>query len=211
MIAQVQRDIADTGLPLGSTTDPATLDALASYLGGSATIAVLAPSQGDLISLKPSSSGGISPLAAYDVVGRNVVALVDLDFTTDGTKQGIIADLRAVKDNLDKAKVVESYHGTDIRQYVAGPLQIYFALLGGTSTAAVGINSVPIKVLIDELQANKGLKEDEAFKYLSGKVPTERVATLYLNLGEIIRSIKVLIPEADTIPMGSKSSWMAGC
>ncbi|HKP54134.1 MAG TPA: DUF3352 domain-containing protein [Chloroflexia bacterium] len=202
LVLQVQGAISSTGLPLGSTTDAATLDTLAGYLGGGVTIAVLAPSQGDLISLKPSTNGDISPLAAFDVLGRNVVGLVDLDFTSEGTNQGFIADLRAVKDNLDKAKVVESYHGTDIRQYAAGPLQIYFALLGGTSTAAVGINSVPVKVLIDELRANKGLKEDEGFKRLSGKVPAARVATLYLNLGEIDKALKVPFPryeQTDTI------------
>ena len=196
LVLQAQSAISNTGLSIELSTGLSTLDTLASYLGGNITIALLAPSRGDLISLKPSNSGEISPLAAVDVLGRNVVGLVDLDFTTDGTKQGLIADLRAVKDNLDKAKVVETYRGTDIRQYAAGPVQIYFALLNRTSTAAVGINSVPIKVLIDEAQAEKGLKEDEGFKYLSGKVPAERVATLYANLGALDTLLKQLFPQA---------------
>lgn len=172
---------------LGGTvpsTDVATLDMLAGYLGGDVTIAVLTPSQGDIAALKASGDGSIGPLAAFDVAGRNLVALVDLDFASATNPQGLIAGLRAAKDNLDKAKLVETYNGSDIREYTAGSLHVYFSLLGGTSTAAVGISTAPVKTLIDSLRQNQSLQEADVFKYLSGKVPADRVASLYLNLSE---------------------------
>ncbi len=198
LVMQVRTAISSLGLSFGAATDPDTFDTLAGYLGGNVTIAVLAPSQGDLLSLKPSASSDINPLAAYDVLTRRVVGLVDLDFSPDsGPKQGIIAELRAVKDNLDKARVVETYNGTDIREYTAGPAHLYFSLLGGTSTAAVGLSSTPVKVVIDELKTGKGLKEDDRFKYLVGKVPAERVGTLYINASSVDKAIKQLFPEAN--------------
>ncbi len=195
LVLEARHIISDTGLSLGSATDPATLETVAKYLGGNVTIALLAPSEGDLLSLKVPAGGHINQLAAFDVISQKVVGLVDLDFNPSGPQEGLIAQLRAVKDNLDKAKVVETYNGTDIRQYTGGPLPIYFSLLNGTSTAAVGIGSAPIKVLIDELRANKGLKEDARFKSLSGKVPAERVAALYLNLGETYELVETLQPD----------------
>lgn len=203
LVQRIQGAIGGTGLSiLGTSTDPASLDTLASYLGGNMTIAVLSPSPGELLSLQGISSGEINPqtaLAALDVATRNVVGVVDLDFNTgDGSKQGLIADLRAVRDNLEKAKVVEKYNDTDIRQYSTDAGQLYFSLLGGSSTAAVGIDTKPVKALIDELKSNKGLKEDASFKLLSGKVPAERMATLYVNLSEIHKSVQAVLPDFDS-------------
>ena len=195
LVLQVRDTISNTGISLGNATDPATLETLAGYLGGNVTIAMLSPSEGDLLSLKAPADGQVNPLTAFDVLSRRAVGIVDLDFSpAGGPQQGIIAELRAVKDNLDKAKVVESYNGTDIRSYTGGPLPLYFSLLGGTSTAAVGLSSVPIKVLIDEVRANKGLKEDAGFKYMSSKVPAERVATFYLNVSQANKLAEQILP-----------------
>lgn len=203
LVHGIQDAVGNTGLPLlGNPTDPASLDTLSSYLGGNVTIAVLSPSRGELESLKGISGGEINPqtgLAAFDAAKRNLVGLVDLDFNAgEGSKQGLIADLRAIRDNLDKAKFSEKYRDTDIRTYNTGSIELYFSFLGGTSTAAVAMDTKPVKALIDELKNNMGLKEDTGFKALSGKVPAERMATLYLNLSEIHKSVQTVLPDFDS-------------
>ncbi len=193
-MAQMVQQVEGLGMMIGMQPDQSgnagTLTSLAGYLGGGLTIAVLAPSDADLQSLKASSSSG-NPMGLIDSAGRNIVGLADLDFNPSSGR-GPIADLRALKESLDKAKVVETHNGVDVREYVSGSLRLYFAFLPDTTTAAVAVNSAPIKVVIDEIKANKGLKDNTGFKYLSGKVPPERVATLYLNLGEINRGIEAL-------------------
>jgi hypothetical protein len=208
LVHGIQDTVSNTGLPLlGNSTDPASLDTLSSYLGGNVTIAVLSPSRGELESLKGISGGEINPqtgLAAFDAAKRNLVGLVDLDFNAgEGSKQGLIADLRAIRDNLDKAKFSEKYRDTDIRTYNTGSIELYFSFLGGTSTAAVAMDTKPVKALIDELKNNKGLKEDTGFKALSGKVPVERMATLYLNLSEIHKSVQTVLPDFDSNSTGN--------
>jgi len=193
-IAQMVQQVEGLGMMIGMQPDQSgnagTLNSLANYLGGGLTVAVLAPSDADLQSLKASSSSG-NPMGLIDSAGRNIVGLADLDFSPSSGR-GPIADLRALKESLDKAKVVETYNGVDVREYISGSLRLYFAFLPDTTTAAVAVNSAPIKVVIDEIKANKGLKDNTGFKYLSGKVPAERVATLYLNLAEINKGIEAL-------------------
>jgi hypothetical protein len=208
LVHGIQDAVSNTGLPLlGNSTGSASLDTISSFLGGNVTIAVLSPSRGELESLKGISTGEINPqtgLAAFDAAKRNLVGLIDLDFNTaNGSKQGLIADLRAIRDNLDKAKFAEKYRDTDIRTYNTGSVEIYFSFLGGTSTAAVAMDTKPVKALIDELKNNKGLKEDTNFKFLSGKVPAERVATLYVNLDEIHKSVQTVLPDFDSNGIGN--------
>jgi hypothetical protein len=193
-MAQMVQQVEGLGTMIGMQPDQSgnagTLTSLAGYLGGGLTVAVLAPSDADLQLLKASSSSG-NPMGLIDSAGRNIVGLADLDFNPSSGR-GPITDLRALKESLDKAKVVETYNGVDVREYVSGSLRLYFAFLPDTTTAAVAINIAPIKVVIDEFKANKGLKDNTGFKYLSGKVPPERVAALYLNLGEINKGLEAL-------------------
>ncbi len=184
-----------TGLPTpASTPQVGDFDALASYLGGNLTLAILPPSTDDLQKLKDASSSGDMEQVAGDVLGRNVVGLVDLDFNPLN-KKGPIFDFKQ-KADAGKMEVAETYRDMEIRKYITGTNTLYFTLLQGSSTAAVGTKIEPVKIVIDQIKDNKGLKDDAAFKALSGQVPGERVASLYINLTEIYKQIGFVSPEA---------------
>lgn len=193
----------DLGSAAGMATPAATpavgdLDALSSYLGGNLTIAMLPPGTDDLQKLKDASSGGgdMEKVGA-DVLGRNVVGMVDLDFNPLN-KKGPIADFKQQTGNGGKLELVEQYRGMDIRKYVTGTNTLYFALLDGSSTAVLGAKVEPLKLVMDGYKDNKGLKDDANFKALSGQVPSERIASLYLNLTEIYKQVGFIAPEASS-------------
>lgn len=193
----------DLGSAAGMATPAATpavgdLDALSSYLGGNLTIAMLPPSTDDLQKLKDASSnGGDMGKMGSDVLGRNVVGMVDLDFNPLN-KKGPIADFKQQTGNGGKLELVEQYRGMDIRKYVTGTNTLYFALLDGSSTAVVGAKVEPLKLVMDGYKDNKGLKDSDNFKALSGQVPGERIASLYLNLTEIYKQLGFIAPEASS-------------
>ena len=168
------------------------LDFINSYLGDNLTIAVLPPSTDDLNTIKAATEDG-APGEIEPVAKRNIVGLVDLDFNPVN-KKGPLAEIKNIADK--KTALVETYNETDIRKYSCAGTDLYFGLLSGTNTAVVGADVSPIKRIIDEYKLNKGLKEDATYKYLSGAVPADRVATFYVNLTEIMRYAEVMAPEA---------------
>ena len=50
-------------------------------------------------------------------------------------------------------------------------------------------------MVIDSYRDNKSLKDNETFKALSGQVPQDRIAALYLNLTEIYKQVQLAVPE----------------
>lgn len=179
-----------------STATPGTadLDILSTYLGNSVTIAILPPSTDDLEKLKSASQDGTMSDVMGDMAGRNVVGIVDLDFNPLN-KKGPITDLKQNAISGGKAELVEKYRDIEIRKYVTNTTEIYFALLDGSSTAVVGMKADPLHVVIDGFKDNKSLKDDATFKALSGQVPGERIAALYLNLTEIYKQANLVAPE----------------
>ncbi len=180
-------------------SDITDFDALSSYLGNNVTIALLPPSTDDLEKLREASFGGDSE-SALDVAGRNIVGLVDLDFNPLN-KKGPVADLKQQADNAAKAEVVEKYRDIEIRKYVTGTTTLYFSLLNDTSTAVVGAKVEPLRVVIDKFKDDNGLKTDATFKALSGQVPQERIASIYVNLTELSKQAKFIAsdtPDANT-------------
>ncbi|MEO8287686.1 MAG: DUF3352 domain-containing protein [Chloroflexota bacterium] len=177
-----------------ATPDPANLDTLATYLGNNVTIALLPPSSDDLDKLKNSSEGDDPEAAVTDILGRNVVGIVDLDFNPLN-KKGPISDLKQQADNAGKAELVEKYRDIEIRKFVTNTTEIYFALLDNSSTALVGAKADPLKTVINQYKDNKTLKDDATFKALSGQVPADRIAALYINLTEIYKQAQFVMPE----------------
>lgn len=179
----------------GATPGISDFDAISSYLGNNVTIALLPPSTADLQKLKDASSSDSDVQStAADLLGRNVVGIVDLDFNPLN-KKGPLADLKRQTDDLAKSRVAESYGGMDIHEYITGTNTIYFTLLKDTSTAVVGGKIEPVRAMIDSYKAQTGLKDSENFKYLSGQVPTDRVASLYVDLTDIYKEIQTAAPE----------------
>ena len=190
----------------GNSATPAAggFDAISSYLGNSITIAVLAPSSADLQKLKDLSGSGDMESAGMDVVSKNVVGLVDLDFNPLD-KKGPIADLKQQIQNLASAPSVEKYRDIDIRKFTpktcgtggqdASAQPIYYALLDNSATAIVAIQTDPLHTLIDSYRDNKSLKDNETFKALSGQVPQDRIAALYVNLTDIYKQVQLAVPE----------------
>ena len=178
-----------------ATPQVSDLDTLSTYLGNSVTVALLPPSTDDLNKLKESSSsGGDISTVGSDILARNVVGIVDLDFNPLN-KKGPITDLKQNADNAGKATLVEKYRDIEIRKFVTNTTEIYFTLLNGTSTAVVGVKPEPLHTVIDQFKDNKSLKDDATFKALSGQVPADRVATLYFNLTDLFQQAKLIAPE----------------
>jgi hypothetical protein len=177
-----------------STPDPSNLDTLATYLGNSVTLAVLAPSSADLQKLQDATNNGYMEDVAGDVFGKNVAVIVDLDFNPLN-KKGPISDLKQQADNFGKAELVEKYRDIEIRKFITNTTEVYFALLDNSATAVVGAKAEPLRVLIDGLRDNKTLKDEATFKALSGQVPQERIAALYLNLTEIYKQVQLAAPD----------------
>jgi hypothetical protein len=177
-----------------ATPDVANFDALSSYLGNNITVALLPPSTDDLNKLQDAANTGDTESVVPDILSRNVVGIVDLDFNPLN-KKGPITDLKQNADNAAKAEFVEKYRDIDIRKFVTNTTEIYFTLLEGTSTAVVGAKVEPLRVVIDQFKDNKSLKDDTTFKALSGQVPGERIAALYLNLTELYKQAQLIAPD----------------
>jgi hypothetical protein len=187
-----------------ATTPTAGFDAISAYLGNSITLAVLAPSSADLQKLKDSTGNGDMESVGMDVVGKNVVGLVDLDFNPLN-KQGPIADLKKQVDNIANAPSVEKYRDVDIRKFTPqtcgnsgssdASMPVYYALLDNSSTAIVAAQVDPLHTIIDGYRDNKSLKDNDTFKSLSGQVPQDRIAALYLNLTDIYKQVQLAVPE----------------
>lgn len=202
---KITSQATDLGQAMGMATPGATpgvgnLDALASYLGGNLTIAVLPPSTDDLQKLKDASSNGEDvQKVGSDVLGRNVVGMVDLDFNPLD-KKGPLLDFKRQADNVGKLELVEKYRDMDIRKYVTGTTTLFFTLLDGSSTAVLAVKVEPLKTAVDGFKDNKGLKDDANFKVLSGQVPSDRIASLYLNLTGLYKQAGLMAPEtANTV------------
>ncbi len=180
----------------GSLATPSATDlnTISSYLGNSVTVALLPPSTDDLTKLQNAANTGNISTVAPDVLGRNVVGIIDLDFNPLD-KKGPITDLKQQADNIGKAQLVEKYRDVDIHKFITNTTEIYFALLGGTSTAVVGTQPAPLHVIIDQFKDNKSLKDDSTFKALSGQVPSDRIAALYLNLTEVYQQANLIAPD----------------
>lgn len=203
MTEQAASSVSSTSCdePSKGTPTADNLDALATYLGNSVTVAVLAPSSGDLQRLQDMGNSGSGQDVIGDVMGKNIVGIVDLDFNPLN-KKGPISDLKEQADNVGKAELVETYRNAEIRKFTTKPCdpqqkpqEIYFSLLDGSSTAVIAAKADPLKVLIDGFRDNRTLKDDATFKALSGQVPQERIAGLYINLTEIYKQIQFIAPE----------------
>ncbi|MFL5731856.1 MAG: DUF3352 domain-containing protein [Chloroflexia bacterium] len=180
----------------GSTSGDATpavsdFDSLSQYLGNNAAIAVLPPSSGDLQELKDSfgmeGKGGEAML-------RYMAGVVDLDFNPLN-KKGPISELKKQVDNFANAPLEEKYREIEIHKYITGTNTIYFSLLNGTATVLVGGKVEPLRVLIDQYTDKKGLSEDARFKNLASQVPSDNLASLYVNLTEITTMAALADPE----------------
>lgn len=174
----------------GTNSQEVNFDTLSSYLGSDLTLAVLSPSTTDLQQLQDASD----PSAAGDVVARNVVGLVDLDFNPLD-KKGPLVDFKQQTDNPGKAELAENYKGVDIRKYISGTTTVYFSLLPDSSTAAVGAQVEPVRAVIDQVKGGTSLKDDATFKTLSGQVPQNRLASVYINLKQLYSELQIAAPE----------------
>jgi hypothetical protein len=182
---------SDMGLTSDATPEVTDFDTLGSYLGDNVTIAILPPSTDDLEKLQ----GGTGEGDVMDVVGRNVVGLVDIDFNPLN-KKGPLVDFKKQTEQGAKAEVVEKYRDMEIRKYVTDTTTLYFTLLNDTSTAVVGSKVEPVRAVIDQFKDDKGLRDDATYKALSGQVPQERILTLYVNLTEVYKQSQIVSPEA---------------
>jgi hypothetical protein len=185
-------DSEDVGETASQISD---FDSLSQFLGDNITVALLPPSTADLEMLQ---SGDIEE-SAMEVLGRNVVGLLDLDFNPLN-KKGPISELKQYADDLGKAELVETHREVEIRKYVTDTTTVYFSLLPDSTTAVVGAQPGPLKTVIDQVKDNTGLKDSPAFTTLAGQVAQERVATLYLNLTEIYRQAQLAAPELLSTP-----------
>jgi hypothetical protein len=182
---------SDLGITGEATPEVTDFDSFSSYLGDNVTIAVLPPSTADLEKLQGSTGEG----DVMDVVGRNVVGLVDINFNPLN-KKGPLVDFKKQTEQGAKAEVVEKYRDMEIRKYVTDTTTLYFTLLNDTSTAVVGGKVEPLRAVIDQFKDDTGLREDATYKSLSGQVPQERILTLYVNLSEVYKQVQIAAPEA---------------
>jgi hypothetical protein len=205
MVDEVMSESEDSsGDDASEITD---FDSLSQFLGNNLTVALLPPSTADLEKLGNADEMGED--AAMDVLGRNVVGLLDLDFNPLN-KKGPIGELKRQADQFTKAELVEKHQDVEIRKYVSDTTTVFFALLPGTSTAAVGGQPDPLRVVIDQFKAKSGLETDAAFKRISGQVPQERIATVYLNLTEVYKQVKLAAPEELAGPLSAMGQEPSG-
>ncbi|MDQ3927693.1 MAG: DUF3352 domain-containing protein, partial [Chloroflexota bacterium] len=176
-------------------------DQVSSYLGNNLTIAMLPPSTTDLENLQ----SGDEELGA--VLGRNVIGMVDLDFNPLN-KQGPAAELKTTTDNIAKAELVEKYRDMEIRKATVCKNEVYFTLLDGSATAVLAAQINPLKVAMDQYKDNKGLQTDARFAALQAKVPSARIATLYLNLTEIYKQASFIEPNATEAVKGAEGAML---
>lgn len=193
---QVTEASSRAGLPAAEATpDISDFNSLGSYLGDNLTVAVLPPSTSDLEQLKEAASNEDPMTVVGDVLGRNIVGVVDLDFNPLN-KKGPLRDFKSATEQGAKTEVTEKYRDVEIRKYVTGTTTLYFSLLDGSSTAIVGGKPDPLRSTIDHFKDGKGLSDDATFKTLSGQVPQERIAAAYVNLTEIYKQVQIAAPEA---------------
>jgi hypothetical protein len=174
---------------------------MSSYLGNNLTIAMLPPSTTDLENLQSGEE------EVGEVMGRNVVGMMDLDFNPLN-KQGPAAELKTVTDNVANAELVEKYREMDIRKATVCETEVYFTLLDGSATAVLAAQVAPLKVVMDQYKDKKGLETDARFTALQGKVPAARIATLYLNLTEIYKQVGFIDPTAAEAVQGAEGSML---
>jgi hypothetical protein len=191
-LAHAGQEDPATSTPTGGPED------ISQYIGGNVTVALLPPTSDDLQRLRDAvrgESSGVPEEAVSDVMGRNVVALVDLDFDAL-SKRGLLADLKRWAEQPSQAAATERYRDVDIRRFDTGTSAVYFALVGGSSTAIVAADPAPVRAVIDTYRDEHGLSNGITYNGLVDEVPTERVATLYVNLNGVYRAIRLAEPEA---------------
>jgi hypothetical protein len=202
-LAEQERSAAPTfgtrpDSPVRPTPVPGGAGDLSQYIGGNVTVAVLPLGSADLQTLRGASLGtgeGEPEAEVFDVIGRNVVALVDLDFDAL-SKRGLLSDLKRWAEQPRQAAVAERYREVDIRRFDTGGAPVYFALVDGSSTAVVGAAPEPVRAVIDTYRDDRGLSGSITHSGLVREVPAERVASLYVNLTEIYRALRLADPEA---------------
>ncbi|HET9496496.1 MAG TPA: DUF3352 domain-containing protein [Chloroflexia bacterium] len=184
--------------PVRATPAPGGPVDLTQYLGGNVTLALLPLGSEDLQKLRGASLGtgaGEPEAEVFEVLGRNVVALVDLDFDAL-SKRGLLSDLKRRAEQPQQVAAAERHRDVDIRRFDTGSSVVYFALLDGASTAVVGAAPDPIRAVIDTYRDNRGLSGSITHAALVREVPAERLASVYVNLTEIYRALRLADPEA---------------
>ncbi len=180
-------------------------DSLSSYLGSNFTLGLLPPSTNDLERIRTASDGDEEML---DVLKRNVVGLVDLDFNPLN-KKGPLADLKRHSEDGVIVDVTEKYRDIEIRKYVSDTVTLYFSLLPDTSTAVVGADPEPVRTVIDQFVLDEGLKYDPVYKELLADLPYEQVVTIYVSLTEISHQLQLMQDFRDTAALEGTGAWMA--
>ena len=177
-------------------SEPDGFDSLAQYVGNNMTFAMLPVSTDELNKLQaPTTNGDLGTIedtmlqnsAAYtDLFVNHAVGIIDLDFNPLN-KKGPISDLKAQADKFTQAPLVETYREVEVRKYVTGTNTIYFSLLNGTSTAVVAGKPASLHAVIDQFKDGKGIAADATYQSLLKQVPDNRVATMYMNMGELYK------------------------
>ena len=181
-------------------------DLLNSYFGSNVTLALLTPATSDLEALRDSSN--VAEGKMIDVLKRNIAGLVDLDFNSLNEK-GPLADLKRQAEDGAIVDLVEKHRSIQIRRYITDTATLYFSLLTDTSTAVIAADPVPVRAVIDQFVLDEGLKYEPTYKALLADLPSERVATLYVNLTEISRQVRLTrdFPEI-AHPLDGQGAWM---
>ncbi|HKP54856.1 MAG TPA: DUF3352 domain-containing protein [Chloroflexia bacterium] len=140
------------------------------------SIAMLPPSTSDWQSIQ-----GGGQTAILDVVSRNVVGVAQMD-------------LAQLKTDANSSEVAETYKDVEVSRIVTGSLTFYAAPLD-SDNVAVGARAEPIKGMIDQVKDKKAnIRDDETYKFLSGAVPADRVASFYINLTDIANQVEAISP-----------------
>lgn len=173
----VQQALGQMGGSSGQTNQMAQdIQAILSKYTKQVSLAVLPPSTSDWEAVK---SGGQAAIA--DVAMRNIVGLADMD-------------LAALKKDAPNSEVADTYNGVEVTRVVSGTAVFYAAPLDG-STVAVAIRPEPVRGMIDQVKnKQENIRDDDTYKYLSGLVPEDRVAALYLNLTDLYNQIETVAP-----------------
>jgi len=144
------------------------------------SVAILPPSTSDWQAMQSGGQAGI-----LDVATRNVVAIAQMD-------------LAQLKKDATSSEVAETYKEIEVSRIATGTLTFYAAPLDGDSVA-IGARAEPVKGLIDQLKDKKeNIRDDETYKFLSGAVPAERVASFYVNLTDVVKQVEAVAPGALT-------------
>ena len=140
------------------------------------SIAMLPPSTTDWQAIQSGGQTGM-----LDVATRNVLAIAQMD-------------LAALKADAGASEVSEKYKDVEVSRIVTGTLTFYAAPLDG-GMVAIGARPEPVKNMIDQVKEKKSnIRDDETYKFLSGAVPAERVASFYINLTDIYNQMEAVSP-----------------